>query len=223
MAQDAAGAGIAGPAKAGYWLELISSLLLSVAVVATAYSAYEATRWGGVQSTAFAEAGSLMNESVAASSAANTEIAYDSATFGQFVFEFRDTIRQRRSLNEARALAGNLMRDEFLVYLDQWLARDPFNDRSAPRTPFDLETYTNAKEAEAARLVDQADAKFEEARDAGQTSDDYVLATVFFASVLFFTGISAHFDVLRLRGVVLALAFIGMGIGLVRMLTLPFE
>jgi hypothetical protein len=38
-------------------IEFWSALLLAAATVATAYSAYQATRWGGVQATAFTEAG----------------------------------------------------------------------------------------------------------------------------------------------------------------------
>ncbi len=206
-----------------YWLELIASVLMAIAIVCTAYSAWQATRWGGVQATAFAESGSLRNQSVAALSTANTQISYDATTYGQFVFRFRDQIRDDEDLAEARELADSLMRDEFLVYLDEWLALDPLNDPDAPRTPFELDDFSNERLEESQQLVDQAEVRFEEARDANQTGDDYILATVFFASVLFFTGISSKFTRLNLRTVILILAAAGLGFGMWRMVTLPFE
>jgi hypothetical protein len=206
-----------------YWLELLSSALLAVAVVATAYSAYEATRWSGVQAIAFAEAGALRNQSLAAQSTANAQTAYDALTFGQFVFEFRDEIQETRDFAPARELAEDVMRDEFLVYVDEWLSLDPLNNPAAPATPFDLASFSNAAELEAESLVRQAEAKFEEGRDANQTGDNYILATVFFASVLFFTGISSKFQNLNLRTAILGFAAVGLIVGLVRMLTLPFQ
>ncbi len=223
MADEPSSGATHSQSRAEYWLELLSSVLLAVAVVATAYSAYEATRWSGVQATSFAEAGSLRNQSVAALSTANAQTAYDATTFGQFVFQFRGQIEDQDDLAEARDLADDLMRDEFLVYLDEWLALDPLNNPDAAQTPFELPDFSNASQVESDRLVDQAEAKFQEARDANQTGDNYILATVFFASVLFFTGISGKFLNLNLRAVILVLALGGLGFGLWRMLTLPFE
>ena len=115
------------------------------------------------------------------------------------------------------------MRDEFLVFVDEWLALDPLNNRDASQTPFELDSFSNASLRESERLVNQAEAEFQGARDANQTGDDYILATVFFATVLFFTGVFSKFTVLNVRSFILLLALGGFGIGLWRMLTLPFH
>ena len=67
---------------------------------------------------------------------------------------------------------------------------------------------TSAAQEEARRLKDRASAKFETARESNRTSDDYVLALVFFASVLFFAGIATKFDALSARFVMLTLGSI---------------
>jgi hypothetical protein len=171
-----------------YRRELWSAALMAVTVALTAYSAYEATRWGGVQADEYAIAGSLRNQSNAALSTANTQTSYDAVTFGQFVFEFRGEVSSAADLDEARDLADALMRPEFLAYVDEWLALDPLGNPDAPRTPFELESYRNEAAEESERLVERAEEAIDEARDANQVSDDYILATVFFAGALFLVG-----------------------------------
>jgi len=224
MAEGSEGSSEPSQSRFDYWLEVVGSILLAAAVVATAYSAYESTRWNTVQANAFATAGSLRNQSVSASNTANTQLSYDATTYGQFVFEFRDEIQQDpEALSEARELANNLMRDEFLVYLDEWLGLNPLNNPDAPRTPFELDSFSNQAQVESERLVTEAEASFQEAKDANETGDSYILATVFFASVLFFTGISSKFVNPNLKSAILMLASIALVAGLVRVLTLPFH
>jgi len=223
MAEGTSGTREPEQSRFDYWLELAGSILLAAAVIATAFCAYEATRWSGVQATAFASAGSQRNQSVAALSTGNTQLSYDATTFGQFVFEFRGALEDPELLAEARELAGQLMRAEFLVYLDEWLASDPLNNPDAAQTPFELDSFANQSQLESERLVAEAEASFQKAKDANQTGDDYILATVFFASVLFFTGISSKFVNHNLKSAILILATVGLIVGIIRMSTLPFH
>ena len=57
------------------WVEILAAAILAFATVASAWSAYQATRWNGVQAVAFAEAGAARVESVRASDLADTELA----------------------------------------------------------------------------------------------------------------------------------------------------
>lgn len=82
MVNDASESSAQRPqSRSGYELELLASVLMALAVVATAYSAWQATRWSGVQAKSFAEAGSLRNQSLAAMNTANAQISYDATTF----------------------------------------------------------------------------------------------------------------------------------------------
>lgn len=205
-----------------YRLDVLAALVMSAAVVLSAFSAWQATRWSGVQATAFAQASSARTQSVSELGTANAQIAYDAITFAEFAIEFRGALSDPELLAEALEVADRLVRDEFRVALDAWIALAQ-NDPDAPRTPFDLPEYTNARQEEAGRLQGEAEESFEEAKDANQNGDDYVLATVFFASVLFFAGISTKFVDLRIQGAMLAFAAIALSGGVLRIATLPFH
>ncbi|RJQ53178.1 MAG: hypothetical protein C4521_07865 [Actinobacteria bacterium] len=68
----------------------------------------------------------------------------------------------------------------------------------------------------------RATRNFVAAKDANQNTDDYILATVFFATALFFAGISSRFEAVRVRTAILVMAGLGLAIGLARAITLPF-
>lgn len=65
--------------------------------------------------------------------------------------------------------------------------------------------------------------KLTEGKAANQTSDDYLLATVFFASVLFFAGVAPKFRVVAAQGVVISFALVGLAVGMWWLAGLPFE
>jgi hypothetical protein len=204
------------------WLEILTSLLMAFAVVLTAYSAYEATRWGGVQADNFAQASSLRTQATALTAIGTAQIGYDANTFAEIVIAFRDRdLSDPAVYDEAKAFAEDLMRAESLPALEEWLNLDPLTNPGAPRTPLEMPSYRNANIDEANRLTTRAEEHFNAARDANQTGDDYVLATIFFAAVLFFTGLKVY--VSWVRHVVLSFAAICLIAGLVRILTLPFE
>ena len=176
------------------WIELVSAVLLSVAIVASAFSAWQATLWGGVQATSYAEASSKRLQSNAAQSAALTEISYDATSFALGAAEFF------RGNEEAIEFFGErLFRDEFKPAQEAWFATEPLENPEAPKTPFELPEYKNAYLEESRRLTEGAEAKFEEGKEANSNGDDYILATVLFASVLFFAGVTTKFKSPRVR------------------------
>lgn len=198
-------------------LEITTAILLSVAVLGSAFCAYEATRWSGLMSINFAKANTARVESGKAKTVAVQEIAYDASTFlqlGLASLEGNEEI--------AAELGRRLTREEFKPFVDQWLALDPLNRKEAPPTPFDLPSYQNLQEQEAKELEAKAERLFERALEDNQTGDDYVLATVFFAIVLFAAGISSKFSSLTIRTTLLVVATGGIVAAFIRMLTLPY-
>lgn len=198
-------------------IELWSALLLAAATVATAFSAYQATRWGGVQATSFTEAGAARTESAKAESDGFTLVAIDADIFTQYAVAFsRDDRRLMRILED------RFFRREFATAYRAWLAQDPLNNPRAAKLPFQLPEYKVAKLEEADRLSDRAGRLFDEGRDANQTSDNYILATIFFAAVLFFAGLATKFRSDRVAMGALAFGTLVFLSGLVRLMTLPF-
>ena len=198
-------------------LELWSAALLAAATLTTAYSAYEATRWGGQQSTRFTQAGAARTESAKAQSRGFSFVTIDADLFTQYVVAFSQGNKQLE-----RVFVQRFFRDEFKRAFNAWLKTRPSKNPRSPATPFAMKQYKVAELEESERLEDEASQQFEEGRDANQTSDNYVLATIFFAAVLFFGGLSVKFRSLRLVIATLTFGSLMFLSGVIRLVTLPF-
>ena len=93
--------------------------------------------------------------------------------------------------------------------------------RSPGGTPFELSEYRLAAEEKAKLLETEASKLFEDGNEANQVSDDFVLAAVLFASVLFFSGLAGTFDSLRAQAILLVLGGLMLVVGTIIVLTLP--
>ena len=91
-------------------------------------------------------------------------------------------------------------RSEFKPAFKAWLKQDPPKNPKAAPTPFTLASYRPQELVLAKRLDTKAKKLFDEGRAANQTSDNYVLATIFFAAVLFFAGLSSKISSNRITG-----------------------
>lgn len=202
----------------GRTIELIATILMSIAIAFSAFCAYEATRWSGVQATSFAEASSARIESTKASATAWQQLSYDASTLLNLSEAY---LKGEEEL--VTTLSGRFLREEFRPYVEEWAALDPLENPEAPDTPFELPDFKNAEQDRSAELEQQASEKFTEATNANQNGDDYIMATVFFALVLFFAGISTKLDYRSIQKLVLLLATIGLLAGLLRMISLPFH
>jgi hypothetical protein len=102
-----------------------------------------------------------------------------------------------------------------------WLAQDPLNNPNAIPTPLNMPQYTQAEAERAAKLETAADQLVEDGATARDRADEYVLTTVFFASVLFFAGISLRITRQWLRTVILTLGIAFLLYGVVQIVVLP--
>jgi hypothetical protein len=198
-------------------LELWSAALLAIATLATAYSAYEATRWGGQQSTRFTQAGAARTESAKAQNRGFSFVTIDADLFTQFAAAYSQGNEELEDI-----LRYRFFRDEFKPAFNAWVKQHPLKNPEAPDVPFEMKQYKVADLEESEKLEAEAEELFEEGREANQTSDNYVLATIFFAAVLFFGGLSVKFRSRRLIVATLVfgtLMFLG---GAIRLGTLPF-
>lgn len=108
-------------------LDLVSTVILSIAVVLTAFSAWESTLWGGEQAEAYARAGSLRGQSNAALTEADEQIGYDATSFGLAIQEYFAGNEAAVEFFETR-----LFREEFQPAVNAWLATDPLTNPDAP-------------------------------------------------------------------------------------------
>jgi hypothetical protein len=182
------------------WLAVVSTILLALATVATAWAGYQASRWHGEQAQAQTRATAARLESTRASGVANRQIEIDVAVFIQWVDAHAQGEAALKEFYEQR------FSDRFRPAFDAWIPTMPFENPGAPATPFAMPQYRLAATEQAERLEAEAVAASEEARGDIERADRYVLCVVLFAASLFFAGISTR---LRTRFAEVAILALG--------------
>jgi hypothetical protein len=177
------------------WQELVATVLIVLAALATSWSSYQATRWNGEQAAAAGRTNAIRIEASRAQGLAEAQTQVDVATF----IAWADA-DQRGDQDLARFYVDRF-RDEFLVAFDAWLATDPLTDADAPPTPFAMDEYQLDSRTQAEELDAEAEASAAEVRLNIQRSSNYVLTVVLYAVVLFFAGMSTRVSTQRLRRV----------------------
>jgi hypothetical protein len=177
--------------------ELVSAMLLAAAVVATAWSSYEATRWNGEQAKTASKTNAVRIDAARAAGRANFETQVDVTTFSQWIDAFASGDQELTTFYFQR------FRPEFGPAVDAWIATRPRTNPSAPRTPFAMPQYRLASREEAERLDAEAESLSAQVRQDIQRASNYVLAVVLFAVSLFFAGMSTKLTAPRLRLVTL--------------------
>ena len=196
-------------------LEIIAALLLSLATLGIAWSGYQAAKWSGIQARRYTQASAARSLANRASTLAAQERTQDLLNFNRWLEVKTEGNTQLSDLYERR------FRPEFRPAFQAWIATDPLNNKNAIASPLLEPEYVLADSVKADKLERVGDERFVQGKDATENADDYVFATVFFAIVLFFSGISLRFAWFPLRIVILALGGALFLYGLVRLGTLP--
>lgn len=204
-----------------YHLEIAASVILAITTVLTAWSTYQATRWSGLQSINVPRAASYRVESTRAYNLGVQKHGVDTSTFNFFAEAYAAGDDQLAEFYRTR-----MMRKDFIPFVDAWIASSPLAQelRSAPiRSPVEDPAHLDLLFARSRELEALAEAHFVKATTANQHSDDYVLGTVIFASVLFFAGISSKFRTYNVRMLLLAFAVLMLLFGAGRIVGLPIH
>jgi len=174
-------------------IELYSVLLIALSAIVVAWSAFEASKWGGEMSLKFSQASAARTESVREGDVANRYTVVDVGLLTNYVGAFaRDDV-------ELANFYLSRFPDRLAVAAEAWLATDPFNDPTAPASPFDMEEYVLAPAERAVELQQRADELAAEAGEANQRSDNYTITSVFLATVLLLAALSTKVGSVRLQ------------------------
>jgi hypothetical protein len=176
------------PVKLAAVVELVATVLLALAAVATAWCSYQATRWNGEQAKATAGASAARFQAARAADLANAQTEVDVATFSQWVDAYARHEDELADFYRAR------FRAEFAPAVEAWIDTRPLVTPDAPLTPFRMPQYKLAATADADRLDKQAEALAADARRNIQRASNYVLGVVLCAVALFFAGMSAKMN-----------------------------
>jgi len=197
------------------FLELLATILLVVAAVATSWSSYEAARWHGEQAKATSKTNAIRIDAARAASLANAETQVDVATF--IAWSEADV----KGDDELADFYVARFRPEFEPAFNAWIATDPMTNAEAPRTPFAMPEYQVESKQDAADLDNQAEASAAKVSEDIQRASNYVLTVVLYAVVLFFAGMSTKIGSRRLRAVLVGAGYLVMISTLVWVATFP--
>ncbi len=195
--------------------EIIATLLLGVAALATAWSGYQASLWDGIQSSNYTQASAARTNAAQKHTEANQYRLADLSVFENYIDAsldgdtvLADFYRQRFS-------------DALEPAFEAWTALEPETNPDAPPSPLGMPEYQPPQDQEADELTARAETKFADGEDANDYSDTYTASTLFFASALFFAAISERFEYRRARVSLLAMSGVGLIAGVAVAFTQP--
>lgn len=171
----------------GRLIEIVTVMLLAVATVGSAWSAYQVSKWNGVETDEARASAVLRIESSREFGLATQKAAYDAATVAQYAAAVAG---ENEPLQDF--LRATLVRPGFVAMFESWEAQI-----AAGQTPTNLladEDYLSELFAPSDALDAEAGEATVRAEEAGANGDDYIRLTLFFASALFFAGITASFS-----------------------------
>ncbi|WP_456846943.1 hypothetical protein [Cellulomonas sp. P5_C6] len=211
-------------------LDLIATALLALATVLTAWSAFQSSQWSGVQAAAYSAASRERAESNRAQTLAGQQTIIDVMLFTDWLAALHQeggvAVVPDPYVPDPATYSGflfNRFRPEFQPAVKSWLATDPLVDPTAPPTPFAMDDYVLASATEATRLEKASDRSATVARVAIERKDNYVLATVLCASVLFFCGIGSKLGSPRRRTTMIAIGGVVLLTTIGVVLTFPVQ
>jgi hypothetical protein len=205
----------APPVRSERIMELVATILLSLATLGIAWSGYQGARWNGRQAREYAQANTARNLANRAETDGDEERNQDLLNFNRWL---EVTTEGNQTLAD---LYVRRFRPEFIPAFEAWLESDPFNNPEAEADPLREPEYKVADLDKSDRLERDGTEHFEAGKEATENTDSYVLTTVFFAAVLFFAGISMRFVWQRMRIVVLVLASLSLVYAIVLVARLP--
>ena len=177
------------------WQELLVTVLLVVAALATSWSSYQATRWNGEQAAAAGRTNAVRILAARADGLARSQTQVDVATF----IAWADA-DQRGETEIADFYVAGSVPSSTRPTRPGW----PPGHSPTPRPPRRRSPWTSTRSRRRTRpsgSTPAAEASAAEVRLNIQRSSNYVLTVVLYAVVLFFAGMSTRLKNRRLRWV----------------------
>lgn len=193
---------------------LAITVLLSVSLIATAWCAYQANLWSGIQTFAIKESNSYTQQFVLKTIQQGQYSTIDMITFTEYVDSL---LNDDKDLN---AFYYQRLRPDFKPAVDAWLETNPFENPNAPPHPFVMPEYRKTFTEDAELYLAKSIEKTEEALVANTNSDNYVLLTVIYAVLLFLGGIQRKITIAGNKFLLLA-CLVAFSLATVGVISLP--
>ena len=187
--------------------------MLAVIIVAIAWCAYQSTLWNGIQTFKLRDVNSNSLKFVLKTLQQGQSTTVDAMTFIEYINALHDKKQELSDFYFER------FRPEMKTAVQAWLETDPLNNPNAPPHPFAMEQYNRTFALEAEQFAKTSESNLQEAQQANQNSDNYVLMTVIYSGVLFIGGILSRTFTRQVR---LILLTTGLGISSVATIIIFF-
>jgi hypothetical protein len=214
------------------WVDIVATIVMAFAALATAWSAFQSDQWGDTMSFSLSEAAAARTESTRNFTRAGALTEVDVASYIAWLEAAHGEIASGEAevgedyVPNPTSLSGFLylrFRPEFRTAMDAWLATKPLLNPDSPPTPFAMEEYQVAEALEAARLQDVAEEKAALAHSADDNDDKYVLSTIIFAGIFLFAGLSTKMRSRVGQNLMLGFSIVLLVIGIVFLITVPIS
>jgi len=199
------------------WVELAATVTMSLAVLVAAWSAYQASLWGGVQSANASNYTGSLTESAEVATLITAQFEADSQAISAWLMMAAEDNGRGMQILEERF--DDTLRPAF----DVWISGSVDGD-IPPGLPQDLPEYEDGFD----ELLEVKNFHFSEATEAAaaaaeanSNADSYVLVTVIMASVLFFAGVGSKLTGKSTRITMLVMAGILCAVAVAGALSLP--
>jgi hypothetical protein len=195
--------------------ELVAVILLAVTAIFTAWTGFQASKWGGAMSISFSQASSQRIEAARLEGMANRKQTIQVSLFTQWLQAYQADDQQLADFLQDR------FPEPLATAFPQWIAERPLQNPDAPATPFVMPAYVIPELGQAKAADDRADARFAQALEFNQRGDNYTILTVAFAVVLFLGALSGRMRQPRAQWLLLAIGGVGSVALLVVLLSFP--
>lgn len=200
------------PDRRAHLREILVVVIMAATAVLTAWSGFQASRWGSEMSLSSGASQAARIEATRLEDEANFSSSIQVALFTQWLqadaggdLALADLLAERFPEPLATAFAA-------------WQAMAP---ALAPATPFELAEYSFEARAQAAARDERAAELSERVLEANERADNYTLLTVAFALVLFFASMSQRLGSARAKWALLDVGIAGFAVCALLLLVFP--
>lgn len=214
--------------KHEYLLEIVAAILLGLATVFGAFSAYQSALYGGQCLTKYNQGVALINEANTEYLQANQEIMMDMIVWMEWTKNALMADQDRNPEDSPYGLVAAVI-DETLIYggLAEAMEWADAENENLPedewlRTPFDSEAYTEALYADAGVIWEEGNNLLIEGQGDNSKGDHFTLVTVFFAIVLFLGGMASLVKRRNIKITFAVVAVLMFVYSVIQMFAVPF-
>jgi hypothetical protein len=210
-----AGASSADDEHRNKLVEVVTVVILGIATVASAWCAYQSSRWNDTETVEARAATDLRVEQSRVYSQATTTIVYDSTVVAAYASAVSSNDTELQAF-----FRQSLIREEFQPVLQRWRAQIDSGSTEVSSLLDDTEYIDGLFGPSRALDIEIRDASLR-ADEAGSTGDSYLLTTLFMASALFFAGVVSSFKSRSPKVVLLMGGVLLLAVGAARIADLP--